>query len=262
MTTSRDPLAARAQALGFHGLLQDWEQHQGQPWLTPLIEREEQVRAERSLQRRIQRCRIGSFKPMADFDYSWPTQIDRDQVEDLFALDWLDTAANVVLVGPNGIGKTMIAQNLAYQALLRGATVRFLTASELLNDLAAQEGATAFQRRLSRYARPRLLAIDELGYLSYDNRHADLLYEVVSRRYLKKPTLITTNKAFGEWNEVFPSATSVVTLVDRLVHRAEVVAIDGESYRLREAKERTERKAKERAAHRRTNAKTSPEQQP
>lgn len=261
MTTS-DSLAARAKALGFYGLLQDWQQRQGEPWLAPLIEREEQVRAERSLQRRIQRCRIGSFKPMADFDYSWPKKIDRDQVEDLFNLDWLDSATNVVLVGPNGVGKTMIAQNLAYQALLRGATVRSLTASELLNDLAAQDGATAFQRRLSRYAWPRLLAIDELGYLSYDNRHADLLYEVVSRRYLKKPTLITTNKSFGEWNEVFPSATSVVTLIDRLVHRAEVVAIEGDSYRLKEATERNERKAKERAARRRTNAKNSPDQQP
>lgn len=254
MTTPSDPLAARALALGFYGLIRDWAQCRDQPWLAPLLEREEQVRAERSLQRRIQHCRIGSFKPIADFDYSWPTEIDRDQVEDLFTLDWLDTAANVVLVGPNGIGKTMIVQNLAYQALLRGATVRFLTASELLNDLAAQDGATAFQRRLARYARPRVLAIDELAYLSYDNRHADLLYEVVSRRYLKKPTLITTNKPFAEWNEVFPSATSVVTLVDRLVHRAEIVAIDGESFRLREAKERAERKANERAGRRKPSA--------
>lgn len=255
MTTVPDPLAARAKALGLYSLLEDWPSYRNQPWLAPLLEREETIRAERSLQRRIQRCRIGPFKPMTDFDYDWPTEIDRDQVEDLFALDWLDSAANVVLLGPNGIGKTMIAQNLAYQAVLRGATVRFLTASELLNDLAVQEGATAFQRRLARYARPRLLVVDELGYLSYDNRHADLLYEVVSRRYLKKPTLLTTNKPFAEWSEVFPSATSVVTLVDRLVHRCEVVTLEGESYRLREAKERTEQKAKERAARREKGAK-------
>jgi len=252
MTTSSDPLAARANALGFYGILEDFDLHKNQPWLAPLIDREEHVRAERSLQRRIRRCRIGSFKAITDFDFAWPQSIDRDQVEELFALDWLDAAANVVLVGPNGVGKTMIAQNLAYQAVLRGATVRFLTASELLNDLASQDGATAFQRRLARYVRPRLLVVDELGYLSYDNRHADLLYEVVSRRYLKKPTLVTTNKPFAEWNEVFPSATSVVTLVDRLVHRAEVVAIQGESYRLKEAKERAERKAKDRAARRKT----------
>lgn len=252
MTTHPEPLAARAKTLGFYGLLEDWDLHRNEPWLAPLIEREEQVRAERSLKRRIKRCRIGAFKPMEDFDFSWPNKIDREQVDDLFAFEWLESAANVVLLGPNGVGKTMIAQNLAYQAVLRGATVRFLTASELLNDLAAQEGATAFQRRVSRYARPRLLVIDELGYLSYDNRHADLLYEVVSRRYLKKPTLLTTNKPFGEWSEVFPSATSVVTLVDRLVHRCEVVTVEGESYRLREAKERAERKARERATRRRS----------
>lgn len=262
MTTALEPLAARAKALGFYGLLEDWPRYRDEPWLAPLLEREEQVRAERSLQRRIQRCRIGAFKPMADFDYNWPKKIDREQVEDLFSLDWLDAAANVVLVGPNGVGKTMIAQNLAHQAVLRGATVRFLTASELLNDLAAQETTSAFQRRVSRYARPRLLVVDELGYLSYDNRHADLLYEVVSRRYLKKPTLITTNKPFAEWNEVFPSATSVVTLVDRLVHRCEVVSIDGQSYRLREAKERTDRKAKERAARRTSGAKPLTEKRP
>ncbi|MGH9379258.1 MAG: IS21-like element helper ATPase IstB, partial [Thermoanaerobaculia bacterium] len=221
-----------------------------EPWLAPLIEREERVRAERSLESRIQRSRIGPFKPMADFDYAWPKKIDREQIEDLFELDWLESATNVVLVGPNGVGKTMIAQNLAYQALLRGATVRFTTASELLNDLAAQDGATAFHKRLSRYTRPRLLAVDEIGYLSYDTRHADLLYEVVSRRYLNKPTLITTNKPFTEWSEVFPSATSIVTLVDRLVHRSEIVAIAGDSFRLREAKQRTDEKARERAARR------------
>ncbi len=250
MTPKPEALAARAQALGLYGLLADWEQVQDQPWLTPLIEREERVRAERSLQRRIQRSRIGPFKPMADFDYAWPKRIDREQIDDLFHLDWLESATNVVLLGPNGVGKTMIAQNLTYQVVLAGATVLFTTASELLNDLAAQDGATAFQKRLSRYTRPRLLAIDEIGYLSYDTRHADLLYEVVSRRYLKKPTLITTNKPFTEWTQVFPSATSIVTLVDRLVHRCEIVAIQGDSFRLREAKERTEKKSRERAARR------------
>jgi DNA replication protein DnaC len=258
MTThAAEPLAARAKALGFYGMLEDWTRYRDEPWLAPLLEREEQVRAQRSLQRRIQRCRIGAFKPIEDFDYDWPQKIDREQVEDLFDLEWLDAVSNVVLVGPNGVGKTMIAQNLAYQAILHGATVRFVTASELLNDLAAQESTTAFHRRVSRYSRPRLLVIDELGYLSYDNRHADLLYEVVSRRYLKKPTLLTTNKPFGEWSEVFPSATSVVTLVDRLVHRCEVVSIEGESYRLREAKENTERKARERAARRSANQASS-----
>ena len=117
----------------------------------------------------------------------------------------------------------------------------------MLNDLAAQDSSRALQRRVRHYCRPQLLCVDELGYLSYDNRHADLLFEVVSRRYAAdKPVVITTNKAFGEWGEVFPSATCVVTLVDRLVHRSEIVTIAGESYRLKESKEAAARRAKKR----------------
>ena len=147
------------------------------------------------------------------------------------------------MTGPNGVGKTLIAKNLAHQAVLRGATARFLTASELLNTLAEQESSTTLHRKLALFTRPLLLCVDELGYLSYDSRHADLLFEVVSRRYENKSMLITTNKPFGEWGEVFPNATTVVTIVDRLVHRCEVVNIEGSSYRLKESKERSRRSA-------------------
>ena len=251
MTTPSQLLYHRAQKLGLYGLLNDWQAVADQPWLEAMLYREEAGRHQRSLERRIQQSKIGRFKPMADFDYDWPTKLDREQINDLFSLTWLDEATNVILVGPNGVGKTMMAQNLAYQAVVRGSTALFLTASELLNDLAAQEGTSSLQRRLRRYCAPSLLAIDELGYLSYDNRHADLLFEVVTRRYDRKPTLITTNKPFAEWNEVFPSATCVVTLVDRLIHHAEIVHIEGESYRLKEAKEQAARKAKDRGTRRR-----------
>jgi DNA replication protein DnaC len=166
-------------------------------------------------------------------------------------MHWLDQALNLILVGPNGVGKSMIAQNLAYQAIHSGATALFLTASQILNDLAAQEGTRALHNRLRRYYRPKLLVIDELGYLSYDHRHADLLFEIVSRRYANKSILITTNKPFAEWNEVFPNATCVVTLVDRLVHHAEIIPIDGESYRFKEAKEQAAYRATKRVARRR-----------
>lgn len=250
-TSSTDSLHLRAQKLGLYGLLSDWQAVADQPWIEELLQREEAGRKQRSLERRLHNSRLGRFKFMADFDLAWPSKIDREQIDDLFTLTWIDTASNVILVGPNGVGKTMIAQNLVHQAVVRGATARFVTASELLNDLAAQEGAAALQRRLRRYCSPQLLAIDELGYLSYDHRHADLLFEVVTRRYGARSTLITTNKPFAEWNEVFPNATCVVTLVDRLVHHAEIVQIDGESYRLKEAKEHAARKATDRAAQRR-----------
>jgi DNA replication protein DnaC len=102
------------------------------------------------------------------------------------------------------------------------------------------------QRGAGRPERAQILVLDEVGYLSYDNRHADLLFEIVTRRYGQKPIVVTTNKAFGEWNEVFPNAACVVTLVDRLVHASEVIKIDGESYRRKEAKERAEQKARSR----------------
>ena len=241
MNTPADLLYQRAQKLGLYGLLNDWQAVAKEPWLAPLLEREEAGRQKRSLERRIQASKVGRFKSMADFDYAWPTQLDREQIDDLFSLTWLNEATNVILVGPNGTGKSMIAQNLTYQAVMHGATALFLTASELLNDLAAQEAASALQRRVRRYCAPKLLAIDELGYLSYDNRHADLLFEVVSRRYDHKSTLITTNKGFSEWNEVFPSATCVVTLVDRLIHHAEIVQLNGEQS-ARKVKERVTRR--------------------
>jgi DNA replication protein DnaC len=141
----------------------------------------------------------------------------------------------------------MILKNVAHQAVVRGHTVRFATASDMLADLAAQESSVALARRLRRYTIPQLLCIDEVGYLSYDSRYADLLFEVVTRRYeSQKPVLLSTNKAFTAWSEVFPHAACVVTLVDRLIHRAEVIDIDAESYRLKEAKELSVARTKQR----------------
>ena len=245
-----NPPEPRLRALKRHGLLAHLDEVRDQPWLTSLLDWEEHERARRGLERRLRRARLGAFKPMADFDWDWPKKIDRPHVDDLFRLDWLASATNVVLAGPNGIGKTMIAKNLAYQAVLAGASVLALTASELLNSLADQATSQSLQRRLAAVCRPQLLVLDELGYLSYDSRHADLLFEVVSRRYLQRPILLTTNKAFSEWAEVFPNATSVVTLVDRLVHRCELLALDGESYRLKESKENAQRSAQRRARRR------------
>lgn len=245
-------LKDRIQRLGLFGLLASWSEIAHEPWLPRLVALEEQERKKRSLERRLKNARIGAFKPLADFDWGWPKRVDRDAIEDLFSLRFVDEGANAVLLGPNGVGKTMLLRNLAHQSTLRGYTVRFTTASDMLADLAAQESSAALSRRLRRYAQPRLLCIDEVGYLSYNNRYADLLFEVVTRRYDEsRSILLSTNKPFAEWSQVFPHAACVVTLIDRLVHKAEIVDIEGDSFRLKEAKERAAKKAATRGARRR-----------
>lgn len=248
---ANEALRARARKLGFYGLVASWTDLVGQPWIEPLIKAEEDERHRRSHDRRVKRANLGRFKPIADFDWKWPKVIDREQIEELFTLEFLGENTNVILVGPNGIGKSMIGQNLAYTALLAGHTVCVTTASQMLNDLGAQDSSLSFERRLRKYTQPQLLAVDELGYLSYDPRSADLLFEVVTRRYQEKSTIISTNRAFGEWNETFPNASCVVTLVDRLIHNSEIVEIDGESYRRKEALERAEARAKTRHTRKR-----------
>lgn len=244
--TTTELLRQRAQVLRLHGLLAHWSEVAQAPWLAELLDWEEQERARRSLERRLASAHIGQFKPLVDFDWAWPKRCDRAAIEELMTLQFMQEATNVVLVGPNGIGKSTLARNLAHQALVHGHTVLFMSAGQLLGDLAALDSDSALRRRLRHYAAADLLAIDEVGYLSYSNRHADLLFELTTRRYGNKSTLITTNKPFSEWKDVFPNAACVVSLIDRLIHNAEIVALEGESYRLKEARERAESRAQKR----------------
>ncbi|WP_414694547.1 IS21-like element helper ATPase IstB [Paraburkholderia sp.] len=250
MTNRTEQLHERANALRMYGLLAHWSEIADASWIEPLLQWEEHERARRSLERRIRDARLGNFKPLADFDWAWPKRIDRGALEELMALEFVREKSNVVLIGPNGVGKSTLALNLAYQSLIHGYTALFTTAGQMLGELAALDSDSALRRRLHRYASPEVLLIDEVGYLSYSNRHADLLFELVSRRYGAASTVVTTNKPFAAWSEVFPNAACVVSLVDRLVHRAEVIAIEGESYRVKEARERAEQRARRRNAAR------------
>ncbi|MDQ1815089.1 IS21-like element helper ATPase IstB [Massilia sp. CCM 9210] len=241
-----EPMRVRALALRLNGLLEHWDEVGAADWVAPLIQWEEDERDRRSLVRRLRDAHLGKFKALTDFDWAWPKRIERVAIEELMALSFMKDASNIVFLGPNGAGKSTLAMNLAHQALVQGHTVLFATASQMLGELAALDSDSTLRRRLRRYAQPDILVIDEVGYLSYSNRHADLLFELISRRYQNHSTIVTTKRPFAEWSEVFPNAACVVSLVDRLMHRAEVIAVEGESYRLKEARERNEARAQQR----------------
>jgi DNA replication protein DnaC len=251
-------LRERIRRLGLWGLDGQWEEYSGEGWVRELVEIEEGERGRRSLERRIRGAHVGRFKPIDEFDWGWPGRIDREAIEDLFRLDFVKDGTNIILLGPNGVGKTTLAQNLVHAALLAGHTARFVLASEMLNELAAQDGRQALQRRVGRYVRPALLAIDEVGYLSYATQHADLMFDIVNRRVAaERATIVTTNKPFQAWNDVFPNSAAVVALIDRLVHRSEIIEIDAESFRLKEARERDSVRRKQRASARKSKGGTT-----
>lgn len=256
--TDFEALRKRLHQLGLFGLLGQDNTLLSQPWVETLITLEHNERQRRSLLRRLRDAKLGAFKALADFDWHWPQRIDRALFTELLEGAFINEATNVVLVGPNGVGKSMLAKNLVHHAVINGASARFVTASDMLHDLAAQDSSAALSRRLKRYTLPHILAIDEIGYLDYDNRYADLLFEVVTRRYQLRPIIVTTNRPFAEWNDIFPNAACVVTLIDRLVHRCEILPIEASSYRLKEAQERAElRKAARTNRTKKTPGKTS-----
>ena len=253
-TMNKTDLAEQLHALGLLRTAEDLDDFLAratkQRWspqvlLEELARQEIAERERRSLERRLRAAKLGRYKPIDEFDWNWPKKIDRAVLDRALSGQLVSERENLVLVAAQGLGKTMLARNIAHAAVLQGHSALFVEASRMLLDLSAQDSARSLERRLRHYAKPALLCIDEVGYLSYDARAADLLFEVVSRRYEKKSVVITSNLAFKDWPTIFPNASCVTALIDRLTHHADICLIEGQSYRRREAEARRKKKTRE-----------------
>ena len=237
-----DDIATQLRLLGFRVSVQSLRaffEHATHSRLSPvdvcekLIEMERRERESRNLAARMRLATLGKFSTLDRFDWNHPRQIDRKLYEGLHgSLDFLDRGDNVLLRGPSGVGKTTLAQNLGLAAISRGHSVRFSSLAALLTDLLRRESLPALERSLRhRYLAPKLLIVDELGYLPCDSRSADLLYNIISRRHETKSVVITTNLPFKQWGTVFPGAACVAALVDRFAQHCHVIDIDADSWR-------------------------------
>ena len=198
-----------------------------------LIALERKEREVRNLAQRTRLATLGKFKPIDQFDWNHPRKIDRALYEQLLEGAFIDNAANVLLRGQSGVGKTTLAQNLGHFALQKGYRVRFTTLAQALADLSKHDSLAAFERRLRTYTKPALLLIDELGYVPADARGGDILYNIISRRHQLRPTVITTNLAFKHWGTIFPGAACVAALIDRFTESCHTLDIDADSWRQR-----------------------------
>jgi len=204
-------------------------------YLTRLMEGEHLRRRDNRIQRRLQTARFPVAKSLDGFNWSWPKKINRPQIQNLFRLQFMEENANVIFLGGVGIGKTHLASAIGYAACMEGHSVLFTTAVDMINTLAAAQAAQRLKQELKKYLAPRLLVLDELGYLPIDKLGADLLFQVISARYERGSIVLTTNKAFKHWPAIFNNdSTLTAAVLDRLLHHAETVVIEGPSYRMKE----------------------------
>jgi len=204
-------------------------------YLARLMEGEHLRRRDNRIQRRLQTARFPVAKSLDGFNWSWPKKINRPQIQNLFRLQFMEENANVIFLGGVGLGKTHLASAIGYAACMEGHSVLFTTAVDMINTLAAAQAAQRLKQELKKYLAPRLLVLDELGYLPIDKLGADLLFQVISARYERGSIVLTTNKAFKHWPAIFNNdSTLTAAVLDRLLHHAETVVIEGPSYRMKE----------------------------
>lgn len=204
-------------------------------YLARLLDGETQVRHQRAVQRRIAAARFPTIKLLEDFQWSWPKKINRTQIQNLFRLAFLPDKVNIIFVGGVGIGKTHLASALGHAACLAGHSVRFTTAVDIINTLTAAQINHRLKTELKKLISPSVLVIDEVGYLPIDKTGADLLFQVISERYERGSIVLTTNQPYKSWPKLFNNdATLTSAVLDRLLHHAETVVLEGKSYRMKD----------------------------
>ena len=203
--------------------------------LTRLIEGETLQRRTRAIERRIKTARFPLIKTLDQFDWNWPSAINRQQIQNAFQLHFIEQKKNLIFLGGVGLGKTHLATALGHQACLQGHRVLFTSAAEIINTLTAAQAAQRLKDELKKYLRPDLLVIDELGFLPIDKQSSDLLFQIISNRYEQGSILLTSNKSYKTWPGIFNNdSTITAAILDRLLHHCETICIEGQSYRMKD----------------------------
>ena len=208
-----------------------WSHHD---YLQALIRGETAIRKDKAVQRRIAAARFPVVKTLDQFSWTWPKKINRELIQHLSALHFLEKNANLIFLGGVGLGKTHLSTAIGYNACLKGYTVLFTTAIDVINALIAAHAAGRLQQELKKYLKPSLLILDELGYLPIDKAGADMLFQVISHRYERGSMIITTNKPYKNWAEIFNNDSMLASaMLDRILHHADTAMIEGKSYRMK-----------------------------
>jgi DNA replication protein DnaC len=204
-------------------------------YLAQLVEGEFTTREMRSIERRIKNARFPVRKTLDDFQWSWPKKINRLQIQHLFRLGFIATCTNVVMIGNVGLGKTHLAIAMGHAACTSGYSVLFTTAIDIINTLATAQSAGQLKREIRRYLTPAVLIVDELGYLPIDKHGADLLFQIISGRYERAPIVLTTNRAYKHWAQIFNNDSTLTSaILDRVMHHVDTVVIEGKSFRMKD----------------------------